>query len=262
MAEYLALPFSLEPIIKVSYLLDRMVEHDNWWSDFQAGRREIAASILTDPNSVLFEIWRRGDMMPDAQPVGLVVFTDITPRVNCTFHPLFFDGKMANALGKRRILLSLLLWAFQQLQVERVSIEIPEFGAALIHYARKKLGFRFEAEGRMISRWTRVSRRRSERVTQTPTAAQAALGSRKHRIVRYRGEWHDLILLSVTRDEFAAFLASGVSPEEPRDGQLLPTAAAPASDPPGPPGDAGRDDESGPGLAAPVGDDRDGAAGD
>ena len=46
------------------------------------------------------------------------------------------------------------------------------------------------------------------------------MGSRKYRIVRYRGEWHDLILLSVTRDEFVDFLTTGPHPEA-HDGQLL-----------------------------------------
>jgi len=221
---------------KVSYILDRLVEHDNWWSDYQSGRREIAASLLTDQDNILFEIWRKGDHTPDAQPVGLVLFTDITPHVSCTFHPIFFDGKLANALGKRRLLLSLLLWAFQNLGVNRIGVEIPEFGGALIHYARKKLGFRFEAEGRMIERVTKVSRRRSERVQLTPTAAQAALGSRKYRIVRYRGEWHDLILLSVTRDEFVDFLTTGPKPEVADDGRILQEAGAVPGSPEGPTG--------------------------
>lgn len=219
MSEYVSLPLSLYPMPKISYLLDRLTEHDSWWSDYQAGRREIAAAILISPDNFVFEVWRRGDTAPDHQPVGLVVFTDITPHVDCQFHPIFFDGKLANALGKRNILLSLLLWAFQNLGVERVSVEVPEFAGPLIGYARKKLGFRFEGEGRIITRWTKVSRRRAERVQQTPTAAQAALGSRKHRIVRYRGEWHDLILLSVTRAEFASFISVGTL--EGSDGRIL-----------------------------------------
>ena len=242
MSEYIALPFSIVPMPKVSYILDRLVEHDGWWSDYQAGRREIAAGMLADASNIILEIWRRDDVAPGTQPVGLVIFTNIVPYVDCQFHPVFFDGKLANALGKRNILLSLLAWAFQQLRIERISAEIPEFAGPLIHYARKKLGFRFEAEGRIIERWTKVSRRRSERVQQTPTAAQAALGSRKHRIVRYRGAWHDLILLSVTRDEFAAFVASGATAEEPSDGRILQAASPPTGDPAGPTGDAKLDD--------------------
>ena len=238
LSEYIALPFSFEPMAKVSYLLDRLVERDGWWSDYQRGRREIAAGILTDPHNVLLEIWRRGDVASGTQPVGLVIFTNITPYVDCQFHPVFFDGKLANALGKRNILLSLLAWAFQQLQVERISAEIPEFADPLIGYARRKLGFRFEAEGRTITRWTALSRRRIEKVTQIPSASQAAFGSRKHRIVRYRGAWHGLILLSVTRDEFAAFVTSGTIAEEPSDGRILQTAGTIPSGPAGPPGDA------------------------
>lgn len=253
MAEYFAVPLTLTPIPKVSYILTRTSEHDGWFSDFQKGRREIVAALLTDPANVIFEVWRTSDAEAGSQPVGLVVFTDITPYVNAEFHPIFFDGKLANALGKRNLLLSLLLWAFQNLAVERISIEIPEFAGPLIHYARKKLGFRFEAEGRMITRWTKVSRRRSERVQETPTAAQAALGSRKHRIVRYRGEWHDLILLSVTRGEFADFLAATYSHGGASDGRILQEAAAVPSGPEGPTGVPGGAGGSGPELDEPVG---------
>ena len=247
--EYVALPLTLTPMPKVTYLLDRLVEHDGYWSDYQAGRREIAAGMLTNTSNIILEIWKREDV-GGVQPVGLVIFTHIVPYTDCQFHPIFFDGQLSNALGKRNILLSLLSWAFRSLQVERISAEIPEFAGPLIHYARRKLGFRFEAEGRMIERWTKGSRRRAEKVQQTPTAAQAALGSRKHRIVRYRGEWHDLILLSVTRDEFAAFVTSGTTAEEPHDGRILQSASAAASDSAGPPGVPLGDGEpsGGPGL--------------
>ena len=219
--EYVALPLTLTPDTpgpKISYILDRLVEHDGYWSDFQAGRREKAAGMLVDSRNIIHEIWRHEEV-GGIQPVGLVIFTNIVPYTDCQFHPIFFDGKMSNFLGKRNILLSQMVWAFRELQVERISVEIPEFRGPLIQYARKKLGFRFEAEGRSITRWTRASRRRTERVTQVPDAAQAALGSRKHRIVRYHGGWYDMMLLSVTRDEFAAFLA-GATAEESHDGTI------------------------------------------
>jgi RimJ/RimL family protein N-acetyltransferase len=252
MNEYIALPLTLTPMPKVSFILDRLVAHDSYWSDYQAGRREIAASLLTDTNNIVLEIWRKNDPTPEAQPVGLVMFTHITPYTDCQFHPIFFDGQLSNALGKRNILLSLLSWAFRALQVERVSAEIPEFAGPLIHYARKKLGFRFEAEGRSIERWTKGSRHRAEKVQQTPTAAQAALGSRKHRIVRYRGQWSDLILLSVTRDEFAAFVTSGPTAEESHDGRILSSTGTTTGNSAGPPGVSSGGDGAGLELADPT----------
>ena len=111
MSEYLAVPFSWSPdqMPKVSYILDRLVEHESWWSDFQVGRREVAAALLTHPEHVVWEIWH------EANIVGLVVFTDITPQVTASFHPIFFDGKLRNALGKRRLLRNLMGWAFASL---------------------------------------------------------------------------------------------------------------------------------------------------
>lgn len=217
MSDYIALPFNVNNPAKVTYILDRMVEHDSWWSDFQKGRRETAAAILANGLAGeyrIFEIWQDRDI------VGLVSFTDIVPQVDAKFHPLFFDGEMSNALGKRGLALGLIDWAFRTIPLERLSAEIPEFRPALISYARKKLGFRYEGEDRTILFDPCAPRHHGKEGRRvTPRAGQAVLGSRKFRIVRYKGEWHDLILLSVTRDEFNWYLTSiRRKPLEPANG--------------------------------------------
>lgn len=237
MSSYFALPFSLTPITKVSYILDRLTEHQTFWTDFITDRRERAAAVLTYPENVIYEVWRKEEGDAGVQPVGLVIFDHIEPHVNCQMHPVFFDGRLNNAAGKRRLVLSLMAKMFQDADLHRMSLEIPEFASTLIRYARKHLGFRFEAERRQIT-YTRDSRRRGEKVVHTPTSGQAALGSRKVRIVRYRDDWHDLILLSLLRDEFTDFVRTvpwGDAPEAP-DG-ILREACPPAGGPPGLAGD-------------------------
>src|SRR5262249_23430334 len=78
--------------------------------------------------------------------------------------------------------------------VETLRVELPTYARALLKYVRK-LGFRFEAECREWS-WPK---------DRDPLSMEdAKLGSRKHRGTFFEGEWCDILLLSVTKDEFAA----------------------------------------------------------
>ena len=112
---------------KLSYILDRLVEHETEWSEFQKGRREIASYQLgrhyTDPGVHVLEIWR-----VDAEPelCGLVGFTDILPNVDAQMHPVFFDGKLRNLVGKRELLLRIMDWAFGAWTLHRLSVTMPE----------------------------------------------------------------------------------------------------------------------------------------
>lgn len=200
---------------KLTYILDRLVEHETEWSDFQKARREIAAARLaeawTAPDRTrILEVWR----LPDSdggtyQLVGLIAFTEIVVGLQASLHPVFFDGKLRNALGKRDLLLRSMDWAFATFQLHRLSMELPDSAFALVDFARKKLGFRFEGEGRTIKvrraqDYGHLKRRSWQSVT--PTASQAEMGSRRHQALLKHGQWHDILLLSVTADEFAAFV--------------------------------------------------------
>ena len=132
-----------------------------------------------------------------------MAITDIIPGVDAKSHFLFFDGKLRN---KTALLKNMMAWAFQQFQLHRLSAEVPDYAFALAKYAREHLGFRYEGEGRIL-------KQRDERthiagrprwVDQTLTGWQAGFGSRRYQVVRWQGEWHDLLLLSITAEEFAA----------------------------------------------------------
>jgi len=99
---------------KLEYILDRLVEHETEWSDFQKSRRDVALGALaghyaSPPTAFIFEVWRV-DGTPEL--CGLIGFTDIVEHVDAQFHPVFFDGKLRNLLGKRSLLLRSMDWAF------------------------------------------------------------------------------------------------------------------------------------------------------
>lgn len=209
---YLAKPLEFDPSnpdARLSYILDRLVEHENEWTDFEVARRDIAAAALARSlvysDTAFFEVWH----VEDAQPVGLVAFTQIVPQVNANFHFVFFDGKLRNVLGKRELLLRVMARAFDLWQLHRLSAEVPSDALALADFARKKLGFRYEGEGRIIKqRRARPHGHLKLRswIEHTPSAWDAGWGSRKYQAIRRRGRWLDLVLLSVTCEEFDKFL--------------------------------------------------------
>lgn len=210
---YVAVPLDLSDPTKLTYILDRIVEHESYWNDFQSDpgmRRVLASSMLADAlsgkNAHVHEVWR---LEGDRELVGLIGYSNIMPRVNAQFHPLFFDGKLRNAMGKRELLLRSLLWAFQRWDLHRVSAEVPETAFALLDFIREKLGFRFEAEGRNIMQRRVLPHghlKNRQLVPVSPSAREAEWGSRRFQALYQKGRWIDAILLSVTRAEFSAFL--------------------------------------------------------
>lgn len=210
---YAAVPFDPSDPAKLSYLLDCVVEHDSYWTDFQADplrRRTLVAGLFAEAlrgeTVHIHEVWLAGS---PPQLVGMVGFMHIVPAVQATFHPIFFDGKLRNASGKRDLLLRCMDWAFRAYDLHRLAIELPENGFALVDFARSKLGFRFEGEGRTI-RQRRVKEhghlKRRQWLPVVPSAREAEWGSRRYQALFKNGQWLDLLLLSVTRDEFTAFV--------------------------------------------------------
>lgn len=216
-----AVPLDLSDPAKLTYVLDRLVERDSEWSDFHSDptiRRTMASSMLAEalcanPRSSILEVWHFTDDGPSL--VGLVGFSNVVRYLNADFHPIFFDGRFRNGFGKRELLLRCLDWAFHEHGLHRISVSIPDNSFALLDFSRKKLGFRFEGENRTIRQRQNVVlghegghlRMKSHSwLPITPTAWQAEKGSRRYQALLQGGVWHDLLLLSVTRDEFASFV--------------------------------------------------------
>ena len=179
--------FSLE---RWSTLLDGVCSHRAWFDDAvwhdESKKRATAASYLADGilHGVLWEVWR-GDEL-----TGVILLNQLTLGRAGTAHFVFFDRKLAD---KRALCLNGMAWAFDKLDLQVIRTEVPTYARALAHWARKKLGFRWEAEDRKLS-WPDDAR--------PLTAREAELGSRRYRTMLYNGEWVDTLLLSLTREEF------------------------------------------------------------
>lgn len=207
-----ALPLDLSDPAKYQYIIDRLVEHESEWTDFQSDmqtRKHAAASYFAKHilgENVILEVWQKNQAF---ELVGLLGFTHIVMRTDAQFHPVFFDGKIRNVLGKREILLRAMDWAFQKFDLHRLSVNLPENRYGLVKYVRSKLGFRFEGENRNIKveRVVPHGHLKSRKIVAlTPDWRDAEIGSRKYQAVRQGGRWLDLLLLSVTREEFAQFV--------------------------------------------------------
>ena len=173
-----------------SLLLDKVCEHRPWFDDIvwndPTARRASAAAYLGDAilHGILWEVWR-GEVL-----TGVILLNQVTLGRDASAHFVFFDRKLAD---KRALCTNGLGWAFDKLGVEVIRTEIPTYARALAHWARRHLGFRWEAEGRQLA-WPDDAR--------PLTAREAELGSRRFRTMLYNGVWQDTLLLSITRQEY------------------------------------------------------------
>lgn len=180
-----------EDMSQIPTIIQKVCEHRPWFDDRiwsnEAHRRWAAAGYLADAwqNGKLWVVWH-GD-----EVTGILVANQVNYGIDASCHFVFFDRTLAN---KRRICLNAMAWLFENLELEVLRVEVPTYARALANWARKKLGYRYESEARSPS-WP---------AKEPPlTTKQAMLGSRKHRATLYEGKWHDALLLSLTREEFA-----------------------------------------------------------
>jgi hypothetical protein len=139
---------------------------------------------LVNPTGKSWEVYR------DSELVGLLHADEITPKVDARCHFIFFDRSLVD---KRELCRATMKWLFEHYDLHILRVEIPTYAAKLAGFARKALSFKYEAEGRPFS-WP---------TSAAPLDADAAkLGSRRHHAIFHDGRWHDLLLLSLTRDEF------------------------------------------------------------
>ncbi len=195
MKQYIAKDYSHDDPFKIAYILDQVCKHRPWFNDFvwedPKVRRTVASAYLADANlnGKLLEVYAmEGDKKPEL--VGIMMANDVSLRIEATLHFIFFDGELQS---KRDLCLNMMEWAFEHLPVEILRIEVPTYAHKLSSWARRKLGFRYEAEGRPI-KWPSGKRPLTRR--------QAELGSRKYRATIYKGNWTDALLLSITKEEF------------------------------------------------------------
>ena len=216
--QYLAKDYTHDDPFKIAYILDQVCKHRPWFDDFTwkdpKVRRTTASAYLADALATgkLLEVYA---MEEDKEPelVGIMLANHVSLHIDAQCHFIFFDGELQS---KRGLCLNMMDWAFEHLPVETLRLEIPTYAHKLSSWARRKLGFRYEAEDRPI-KWPSGKRPLNRR--------QAELGSRKYRATIYKGNWTDALLLSITKEEFRANSSrspSGSLPQSDVEAQELP----------------------------------------
>ena len=179
---------------KLEALLAYAVAHPEWFSTpvAEEDRAEVAWSILSHPQHLAWEVWR-GEAL-----VGILLLTDISPKVDARLHFLFFDR---NLVGKVRLLRRFLRYCFDELGFQRITIWVPEYVGPLISFARRKLKFTYEGELALRTHPT-VLRLNAQSPGDRYHTWMASMASRRERSHWGNGAWHDTVCLRLTAPEF------------------------------------------------------------
>lgn len=146
------------------------------------------AHTLMAPDTYAWEVWRGATLC------GMLILTRCIPGYDAVAHFAFFDRQL---FGRTQLMRRVIGQTFAQFQLQRLTVEIPEHLTALIDFARRKLGFRYEGElaadaaGLPRARWA------------------AAWGSRREHSYWDGAAWRDLIMLRLLRSEYEADQARG-----------------------------------------------------
>lgn len=155
-------------------------------------RKIIIAHILTNPLNFSWEVWRKSPVA-ELTLVGILNLTNVTPKLDGLAHFVFFDRHL---VGRRPLIQTMLTWCFEQLELRRISIEIPEHLEPLIRFARK-LGFRYEGETLASQHALPLPKG-----INNPAQWVARWGSRRERMhCDETGTFHDVICLRLLREE-------------------------------------------------------------
>lgn len=189
---YIARDYTHDNIGKFLEIVERCCDHRPWFSDHlwenAALRRTEVIKYLADAagGGKLWEVYHA-----DAQGIvltGIMLLNRVNFKIDAYCHFLFFDH---NLRGKQRLCLDAMRWSFEHFELEALRIEVPTYASALNLWARRKLGFRYEAEA-TLEWWPKKKTRR---------LLEAA--SSKRKATFHKGQWHDVVMLSITRDEFS-----------------------------------------------------------
>jgi hypothetical protein len=155
-------------------------------------RRVQIASMLTNPKNKVWTVWEGANM------VGVTVLVGIAYGIDAEAHFVFFDRKI---FGRKALIYKLLGVIFQELKLQRVSVEIPEHLTPLIRFVRSKLHFKYEGED--LASEHPMTKKLSEYVNNTAKWV-ASIGARRERAYwrEDTGEWVDLIRLRLLRSEY------------------------------------------------------------
>lgn len=204
MADLFAIPYE-HTVEKEATIVQQIGAHPWWFTGPQSPEQHLvaAAVLLHDPFNRQWEVWRGGQL------VGIMMLSRIHWGADALVHFVFFDQDLA---GKRQLLLQFLEYCLTDLGFTRLSFEVPEYATAILNFARRKLGFRFEGEDRVQQCLTdsgqaiRVKSMFRRNHREPVAVILAANASRRERSHWHKGSWHDVLCLRTTREEFLPFV--------------------------------------------------------
>lgn len=195
--DYLAIPFDWQRggQEKWEILAQMAADRPHWFSGptTDPERRQIVAYLLTHPEHLVWEVWRGGAF------VGILMLQRIAPKADALLHFVFVDRSLS---GKAKLIQRFCGYCFEDLGLQRLSLEVPEYLQTLASFARRKLDFRFEGEG--------LEPHPVERIMLTPTRVKvvnphqwlAERGARREQAHWCDGKWYDVLCLRLLAREY------------------------------------------------------------
>lgn len=210
--------------LRYTRLLDHIAANVNWFATAM-NPEEARANALWMMGDTAHWKW---DVYNGGTFAGIFLIHRITPKVDAQFHFTLLPQKETGVtlFGSRKLVWNFLGYVFEAFQLQRISVEIPEYHPKLAHWFRQRLHFRYEGE-RDIERL-----RKTKCVTILPDRAAethiAAVGSRRERSHWDGTVWRDLILMRLLASEYADYNARaslGKTPEATRSTLELESSA-------------------------------------
>lgn len=165
----------------------------------QEERRILIASVLSDPLNRVWLVWN------DSTLLGCLLLTAIIPKVDAQCHLVFFDRTL---FGRRNLVWNLMGKVFADLDLQRLTVEIPEYLTPLYKFVRNRLHYRLEGEA-----WAATHPLVTDKLS--PSVANAAawcarVGSRRERACwnPEKNEWADAIRLRILRSEYESVVGA------------------------------------------------------
>lgn len=188
--------------VKNTLLIDHLVAHPMWFASCLSPEeiRINAVWMATNPEMWKWEVWNGGRL------AGMLFLSRIIAPVDALFHFTFFGVQASGVslFGAKKLVWNFLGFAFEQFNLRRISMEIPEHYPILVRFARQKLGFRYEGEcegGRFSKMGPHIGVKSQD---ESMRAAVAIFGSRKEgaHLNPKTGKWEDVMLLRLLRSEY------------------------------------------------------------
>jgi hypothetical protein len=156
-------------------------------------RRVLIAATLSDLQNRCWTVWDGGAC------VGCLLLTHIVPRIDALAHFAFWDRKL---FSRRALIWNLMGRVFNDLRLQRLSVEIPEHLTPLIRFTKNKLYFR--EEGSIAAGEHPLVTQKLSPYIANASAWAARLGSRRERAYwrSDTNEWSDLLRLRLLKSEY------------------------------------------------------------